>query len=175
MVQTFSYAISNLKILSAKLLPFCIGLSVLIRYQGPDSIQICRLTSIGNPVVEIRRSYDRLISTMGFPIYQYRKSHCGDQTILRPSYLHNGISYTGKTASLYWIAALCVVFSTVWQEGGHTTMVYTCTTEFDEMSRQHNENTPWKSVPYYRRLVKHYDDVTWTPCCLKSPVIQLFV
>ena len=33
--------------------------------------------------------------------YQYRKSHCGDKTILRLSYLHNGISYTGKTASLY--------------------------------------------------------------------------
>ena len=36
--------------------------------------------------------------------YQYRKSHCGDKTILRPSYLHNGISYTGKMASLYWIS-----------------------------------------------------------------------
>ena len=40
------------------------------------------------------------------PSYQHRKSHCGDKTILRPSYLHNGISYTGKTASLYWIRAL---------------------------------------------------------------------
>ena len=29
-------------------------------------------------------------------LYQYRKSHCGDKTISRPSYLHNGISYTGK-------------------------------------------------------------------------------
>ena len=37
--------------------------------------------------------------------YQYRKSHCGDKTILRPSYLHNGISYTGKTTSLHWIRA----------------------------------------------------------------------
>ena len=37
--------------------------------------------------------------------YQYRKSHCGDKTILRPSYLHNGISYTGKRTSLYWIRA----------------------------------------------------------------------
>ena len=37
------------------------------------------------------------------PSYQYRNSHCGDKTILRPSYLHNGISYTGKTTSLYWI------------------------------------------------------------------------
>ena len=37
--------------------------------------------------------------------YQYRKFHCGDKTILRPSYLHNGISYTGKMTSLYWIGA----------------------------------------------------------------------
>ena len=37
--------------------------------------------------------------------YHYRKSHCGDKTIFRPSYLHNGISYTGKTTSLYWIRA----------------------------------------------------------------------
>ena len=35
--------------------------------------------------------------------YQYRKSHGGDKMILRPSYLHNEISYTGKMASLYWI------------------------------------------------------------------------
>ena len=41
--------------------------------------------------------------------YQYRKSHCGDKTILRPSYLHNGISYTGKTLSLYWIGAQVLI------------------------------------------------------------------
>ena len=35
---------------------------------GPESIWRWHLTSIGNPIVEIRRSYDRLISTMGFPI-----------------------------------------------------------------------------------------------------------
>ena len=40
--------------------------------------------------------------------YHYRKSHCGDKTVVRSSYLHNGISYTGKMTSLYWIAALCV-------------------------------------------------------------------
>ena len=38
--------------------------------------------------------------------YQYRKSHCGDKTILRSSYLHNGIPYTGKMTSLYWNRAL---------------------------------------------------------------------
>ena len=40
----------------------------LTKDQGPDSIQRCNLTSIGNLIVEIRRSYDRLIPTMGFPI-----------------------------------------------------------------------------------------------------------
>ena len=35
---------------------------------GPDSILRSHLTNIGDPMVEIRRSYDRLISTMGFPI-----------------------------------------------------------------------------------------------------------
>ena len=40
--------------------------------------------------------------------YQYRKSHCGDKTVVRSSYLHNGISYTGKMTSLYWIRALVV-------------------------------------------------------------------
>ena len=38
--------------------------------------------------------------------YLYRKSHCGDKTVIRSSYLHNGISYTGKMTSLYWIRAL---------------------------------------------------------------------
>ena len=48
--------------------------------------------------------------------YQYRKSHCGDKTILRPSYLHNRISYTGKT-TLYiesgpWsLAVACPAYS----------------------------------------------------------------
>ena len=37
-------------------------------HQGPDSILRWHLTSIGKPIVEIRRSYDRLIPTMGFPI-----------------------------------------------------------------------------------------------------------
>ena len=37
--------------------------------------------------------------------YQYGKSYCGDKTVVRSSYLHNGIK-TGKTVSLYWIGAL---------------------------------------------------------------------
>ena len=42
------------------------------------------------------------------------KSHCGDKTILRPSYLHNGISYTGKMSSLYWIGAQIPITSHRW-------------------------------------------------------------
>ena len=45
--------------------------------------------------------------------YQYRKPHYGDKTILRPSYLHNGISYTGKMSSLYWIMAQVALNNTL--------------------------------------------------------------
>ena len=38
--------------------------------------------------------------------YQYRKSHWGNKTVVRSSYLHSGISYTGKMASLYWFGPL---------------------------------------------------------------------
>ena len=38
--------------------------------------------------------------------YQYRESHCGDKTVVRSSYLHNGISNTGKMTYLYWISPL---------------------------------------------------------------------
>ena len=49
--------------------------------------------------------------------YQYRISHCGDQTILRPSFLHIGISYTDKTTSLYWIGALIDIgYGTWWSQ-----------------------------------------------------------
>ena len=47
--------------------------------------------------------------------YQCRKSHCGDKTILRPSYLHNGISYTDKMTSLYWIRALKPISKIVYE------------------------------------------------------------
>ena len=37
--------------------------------------------------------------------HQFRKSHCGDKTVVRSSYLHNRISYTGKTSTVYWCMA----------------------------------------------------------------------
>ena len=41
--------------------------------------------------------------------YQYRKSHCGDKTNIRPPYLHNGISYSSKMISHYCIRALVLM------------------------------------------------------------------
>ena len=43
------------------------GCQVFYGKLGPDSIYKY-FTSVGNPIVEIGRSYDRLISTMGFPV-----------------------------------------------------------------------------------------------------------
>ena len=40
--------------------------------------------------------------------YRYRKSHCGDKTVVRSYYLHDGISYTDKTSYWYWIGLLTV-------------------------------------------------------------------
>ena len=36
------------------------------------------------------------------PSYQDGKSHCKDKMIRYAFYLHNGISYTGKTATIHW-------------------------------------------------------------------------
>ena len=46
--------------------------------------------------------------------FQYRKSHFGDKAILWPCYLHNGLSYTGKITSLYWIRALVNTVCILW-------------------------------------------------------------
>ena len=45
-------------------------------------------------------------------LIQYKDgiSHCGDKTVVRSSYLHIGISYTGKMSSLYWIGVLIARF-----------------------------------------------------------------
>ena len=42
-------------------------------------------------------------------ILPVKEIHCRDKTILRPSYLHSGIAYTGKMSSLHWIKALLVL------------------------------------------------------------------
>ena len=46
--------------------------------------------------------------------YQYRKYHCGDKTVVRSSYLHKGLSYTGKIVSLYWIRTKSFLWTGEW-------------------------------------------------------------
>ena len=60
--------------------------------------------------------------------YQYRKSHCGDKTVVRSSYLHNGISYTGKMSSLYWIRPWCpcIMIIPIWLTILQTSRWYFC-------------------------------------------------
>ena len=81
-----------------KLHPYCAMLLHFVQFLNINGIQGCVL---------LQRSggwFNKKISS-----YQYRKSHCVDKTILRPSYLRNGISYTGKTTSLYWIRVLTLL------------------------------------------------------------------
>ena len=46
--------------------------------------------------------------------YPYRKSHCGDKTIIRWSYLHNGIPYIGKMTYLYSTSSLICFLHLLW-------------------------------------------------------------
>ena len=66
--------------------------------------------------------------------YQYRKSHGGDKTVVRPSYLHNGISYTGKMIHCIFILkqgpgpisrSLNSLWpsDTIWYQGSGSTLV----------------------------------------------------
>ena len=47
--------------------------------------------------------------------YQDRKSHCGDKTVVRSSYLHNAISYTGEISSFYWIGDLTALSKMIFE------------------------------------------------------------
>ena len=64
---------------------------------------------IGRSLSSVRKVLNRQDPGAWFNIKmlscQYRISHGGDKTVVRSSYLHNGISYTSKMSSLYWIGA----------------------------------------------------------------------
>ena len=47
-----------------------------------------------------------IIKALALIQYKNRKSNFGDKSVIRSSYFHNGISYTGKNTSMYWIRAL---------------------------------------------------------------------
>ena len=57
------------------------------------NISINRLQWVKHEFVKKKiASFSTALIQYKMPSYQYRKSYCGDKTILRPSYLHNGIS-----------------------------------------------------------------------------------
>ena len=66
---------------------------IIVRYDYPNVIEAKQMKKTSGPWFHIN-----------MPSHQYRKSHCGDKTVIWSSYLHNGISYTGKMASLYWFS-----------------------------------------------------------------------
>ena len=59
-------------------------------HQHPKSYEVCWASLNSGAWFNIK-----------IPSYQYRKSHCGDKTVVRSSYLHNGISYTGKMTDIF--------------------------------------------------------------------------
>ena len=99
--------------------------------------------------------------------YQYRKCHCGDKTVVKSSYLHNGISYTGKTTSLYWIRALdhcfAVCQATIWTSAG-ILLIGPLGTNFSEILIK--INTFW-----LKKIHLKMTSVKWQPFCLRLNVL----
>ena len=83
---------------------------------------------------------------MNMTSYQYRNSHCGDKTILRPSYLHNGFPILVR-----W--HLYIAFMPLLLAGSHSYDNASCyfslgkTTICNGMRRNSRESTPLVFVP----------------------------
>ena len=58
----------------------------------PSSVQVMAWYQIGDK--HLNQWWPGPWFNIKMTSHQYRKSHCGDKTILQRSYLHNGISYT---------------------------------------------------------------------------------
>ena len=97
--------------------------------------------------------------------YQYWKSDCGDKMVVRSSYLHNGISYTCKMASLYWIRPLGQGFI----DG---VIVWYCAVPLwcVQFSHKYSQNTPHSSPVRPRYGVSFVDPASdW--CSASVPAI----
>ena len=94
------------------------------------------------------------------PSYQYRKSHYGDKTICWPSYLHNGISYTGKMASLYWIRAQELTLLVL--DTGNSQMTIALLSQTAENTERqhfhvtmtHRVTSPWRVVDVFMLMLR---------------------
>ena len=100
--------------------------------------------------------------------YQYRKSHCGDKTVLRSSYLHNGISYTGKMSSLYWIGAQVLAYNLVEQCTAPWSISLCKMVILGQFLR-----FPWNSAIFHNRVVPDLKDAISCPNSFKISAISL--
>ena len=92
--------------------------------------------------------------------YQYRKSHCGDKTVVRSSHLHNGISYTGKMSSLYWIGAQDVIWINEWWH-----IVYRCISV---------TSLRWNNTPISSCGVRWMNNYQLWICGIQSPLFMQY-
>ena len=88
-------------------LPFLSHPDEIVNFDFPHhAVALQRFrSSLGVLFVSGQGRSDRARFNIKLPSCHYRKPYCRDKTVERLSFLHNGISYTGKT-SLYWIKAL---------------------------------------------------------------------
>ena len=82
--------------------------------------------------------------------YRYRKSHCGDKTVVRSSYLHNGISFAGKMTSLYWISPQKAIQNYINSSHNPWYMSDTCTAP--QLLQSTNWGT-WGQKNYHRACI----------------------
>ena len=110
-IHPFSFSKMHLNMSSAKWRLFGLGLNELSNIA--IQLYICSILLFLNhcftagAVLVSRSSGPRFNINMSS--YQYRKSHCGDKTVVRSSYLHNGISYT-LSDRLFYCLLRCVSY-----------------------------------------------------------------
>ena len=104
---------------------------------------------------------------------QCRKSHCGDKTAVRSSYLHSGISYTGKMTSLYWFdpsSPFGIRITAVWHVMCDPKLPITMTSQW----------TPWRhkltasrmfTQPLFRRTSSKISTFRVTGLCEGNPMV----
>ena len=97
--------------------------------------------------------------------YQYRKSHSGDEMVMRSSYFHYGNSYNGKEASLCWmimgkISILKCSWELYFENGGHFSL-----SELRELSTTYSLSL-WQGY-----IAVNYMNIKWIPLtnCILRP------
>ena len=78
----------------------------------PTGLNITDSVCIYSHYFTINKNFYPAVFKMEMPGNQCRDSQCGDRGILRPSYLHNENSCTGKTSSLYCIRTIAIIIAT---------------------------------------------------------------